>query len=374
MPSPTITYLADVYFEAGAARHVPEVLRKHGMSRPLIVTDSGVITAGVVERLQSAPREAVFSGVDPNPTEENVEHGLGLYRERGCDGVLAVGGGSPIDCAKAIALLVTHGPPLEQYAFLRGGLDRITEGKPPVIAVPTTAGTGSEVGRGALITFRSGRKLAILSPKLIPQAAVCDPELTLSLSPLLTAATGMDAVSHCVETFMSPRFNPVADAIALDGLRRAAEWIRRAVRDGPDIEARSEMLMAALEGGLTFQKGLGAIHSLSHALGALSHRRLHHGTLNSVFLPHVLRFNAEGCEAKLRRLADVLSLSSGGAVPAFFEGLARELGLPPRLRDLGVPWDEAESCTQAAFDDHCGATNPRPLSLEASRDLLRVAW
>ncbi len=213
-----------------------------------------------------------------------------------------------------------------------------------------------------------------MSPKLIPEEAVCDPELTLGLPPLLTAATGMDAISHCVETFLSPRFNPIAEAIALDGLARAVRSIRRATRNGEDIEARSEMLMAALEGGLTFQKGLGAVHSLSHGLGGLAHRRLHHGTLNAIFLPHILRFNVEACSGKMQRLAEVLRLPPGEAVPSFFEELSRSLGLPARLRDLGVPWEEVEACTRAAFDDHCGATNPRALSMEACGAVLRFAY
>jgi len=279
-----------------------------------------------------------------------------------------------MDCAKAIALLATHPPPLEAYAFLRGGLERISGSKPPVIAVPTTAGTGSEVGRGALITFQSGRKLAILSPRLIPEAAVCDPELTLGLPPPLTAGTGMDAVTHCVETYLSPRFNPVAEAIALDGLQRALRHIRTAVSNGSELQARSEMLLAALQGGLTFQKGLGAVHSLSHALGSLEHRRLHHGTLNAILLPHVLRFNAEACWPKLKRLSQVLRLPSAAKVAGYFEGVAREIGLPLRLRDLGVPWEEVEALSTAAFEDHSSATNPKPLSVEACRELFRAAY
>jgi alcohol dehydrogenase class IV len=370
---PTLTYLTDVYFEPGAARRLPELLASRGIRRPLVVTDRGLVALGLVHRL-GLGGEPVFAAVDPNPTEENVLEGVEYYRAHERDGLVALGGGSPIDCAKAIAILTTHPPPLEDYAFLRGGLPRITARKPPLIAVPTTAGTGSEVGRGALITFRSGRKLALISPRLIPEAAVCDPELTLGLPPLLTAATGMDAISHCVETFLSPRWNPVAEAIALDGLARAARWLQRAVEASSSLEARSEMLLAALEGGLTFQKGLGAVHSLSHALGSLQRRQLHHGTLNAILLPHVLRFNEPLCREKLERLAVAAGASSGDGLAEFFEQLTAAIGLPPRLRDLGVPWEEVEALCPAAREDHSTATNPRPLSLEDCRDLFRAAY
>ncbi len=371
---PTFSYLTDVYFEPDAVRHVPEILNRLKISRPLVVTDPGVIAAGLVDRIPGLQAAKIFAEVDPNPTEANVERGLEQFRAHACDGLIAVGGGSPIDCAKAISILATHAAPLEDYAFLRGGLDRIGAGKPPVIAVPTTAGTGSEVGRGALITFRNGHKWAILSPRLIPQAAVCDPLLTLGLPPRLTAGTGLDAISHLVETFLSPRWNPVADAIALDGLARAVKHLRNAVRDGSSVEARSEMLLAAVQGGLTFQKGLGAIHSLSHPLGSLEHRKLHHGTLNAVILPHVLRFNAEACPQKMSRLAEVLGIADAALVPEFFATLAREVGLPPRLRDMGVPWEEVEAQSQAAFEDHSGATNARPLSIDVCRELYRRAY
>ncbi len=193
--------------------------------------------------------------------------------------------------AKAVALLVAHPPPLAQYAMVEGGVARITPAVAPLIAIPTTAGTGSEVGRGGLITLADGRKLGLVSPHLIPKVAICDPELTLGLPPLLTAATGMDALAHCLETFLSPRVNPPAEAIALDGLGRAARHIERAVSDGADREARWQMMTASMEGAMAFQKGLGAVHAMSHPMGALREPSLHHGTLNAVVLPAVLRFN-----------------------------------------------------------------------------------
>jgi alcohol dehydrogenase class IV len=373
MSPPTITYLTDIYFEPGATRHLPDLCQKLNIRRPLLVTDCGLVSLGITSRLPFTPA-VVFDDVPGNPTEQSVLQGLSVYRDHKCDGIVAVGGGSPMDCAKCIAVLAGHPQPLEQYAFVHGGVGKITGDKPPVICVPTTAGTGSEVGRGALITMSSGSKLALLSPKLIPEAAVCDPLLTLELPPGLTAACGMDAISHCVETFCSPRFNPVAEAIALDGLRRAVRNIKLAVRDGQDVTARSEMLMAAVEGGLTFQKGLGVVHSLSHALGGLASRRLHHGTLNAIFLPHVLRFNMEACGDKIDRLASLLGLKDRTDLPRVFNDLTAELGLPTRLRDMGVTPEELESKVEAAALDHCGATNPRRAERGDLRELFEAAY
>jgi len=266
--------------------------------------------------------------------------------------------------------------------MIEGGVGRITASKPPLIAVPTTAGTGSEVGRGALITFdvsaaadgAADDKLALISPHLIPTAAVCDPELTLGLPPALTAGTGMDAISHCVETYLSPRFNPVAEAIALDGLSRALANLGRAVSHGDDLAARSEMLMAALEGGLTFQKGLGVIHALSHPLGGLKDKRLHHGTLNAVFLPHAIRFNHEACPAKMQVMAQLAGVSSARNLPYFFESLTASIGLPTRLRDMGVTPDDLAACLPGAVKDHSNQSNPRAVTAGDLRTLYDAAW
>ena len=231
-----------------------------------------------------------------------------------------------------------------------------------MIAIPTTAGTGSEVGRAALITLDDGRKLGFISPHLIPKAAICDPELTLGLPPWLTAATGMDAVTHCIETFLSPRFNPPAEAIALDGLARAWAAIERAVADGGDREAREEMMMAALEGGLTFQKGLGAVHALSHPLGGLKAPSLHHGTLNAVLLPAVLRFNEPHAEDKYGSCAACCNLPEDASLPGYFAALTARLGLPTSLRQMGVPEACLPDIARNATLDHSAATNPRPAS------------
>lgn len=371
MIPPTFSYLTDVYFEPGSAKVLPEVLSILGVSRPMVVTDAGLVDLGVLDRL-GIEEATLFSDVPTNPTEQSVLAGLRQYREAACESIIALGGGSPMDCAKAIALLVTHPEPLEQYALIRGGIGKITADKPPVVAIPTTSGTGSEVGRAALITFNATTKLAIVGKSMIPDIAICDPELTLNLPPQLTAATGMDAISHCVETFCSPKFNPVADAIALDGLQRACTNLRAAVANGSNLAARSEMMMASTQGALAFQKGLGMIHSLSHPLGALE-KRLHHGTLNAIFLPHVLRFNAEACAEKMNRMAAAAGATNGNALPEFFERLSVEIGLPTQLRDLGVTREELTRMAEPAVADHSTATNPRAFDEDDARRMLEAA-
>ena len=244
---------------------------------------------------------------------------------------------------------------------------------PPLIAVPTTSGSGSEVGRAALITVPGEGKLGFLSNYLLPAATICDPELTLELPPLLTAATGMDALSHCVETFCSPRYNPVADAIALDGLERGYRNILKATHNGTDRQARSEMMMCSLQGGLAFQKGLGAVHSLSHPLGALTDKRLHHGTLNAIFLPVVLRFNFDYCKDKMQAIARRLEITDA-SLPDRFAQLNQELGLPARLRDLGLTKEDLEPLAEKAKEDHCTPTNPRTLEVEDFRQLYSEGW
>jgi 4-hydroxybutyrate dehydrogenase len=358
-----ITYLTTVRFGFGVLAELPEDLAALGMERPLIVTDRGIAAAGLLERLYAVlgirPR-SVFDEVPSNPTEEAALRALDQYRSEGCHGLIGFGGGSPIDLAKAVALLAAHPGPLAQYAMIEGGLARITDKVAPVIAVPTTAGTGSEVGRGSLMNLSDGRKVGLISPYLIPKRAICDPDLTLMLPPRLTAATGMDALSHCIESFLSPRFNPPADAIALDGAGRIVRHLERAVENGADREARAELMMGALEGGLTFQKGLGAVHGLSHALGSLKEPSLHHGTLNAVVLPPVLRFNASHVGDKYERLAAATGLEAGTDLAAFVEDLNARIGLPGSLREMGVPTSSIPEMARKAERDHSTATNPRP--------------
>ena len=373
-----ITYLTSVRFDFGALSGVGQDLADLAIARPMIVGDPGVVALGLVERLhQAAPslRGAVlFDEVPSNPTEAAVETAVAIYQARGCDGLVAIGGGSPIDLAKAVALRATHPGPLSTYAAILGGVARITPAVAPVIAIPTTSGTGSEVGRAALVTLSDGRKLGFISPHLIPRQAICDPVLTLGLPPRLTAATGMDALTHCIETYLSPRDNPPAEAIALDGLARAAANILRATGNGTDREARREMMMAALEGGLTFQKGLGAVHSLSHALGALKAPSLHHGTLNAVLLPAVLRFNEPAARAKFEALRRALGLQAGADLARHVEDLNARLGLPKGLGDMGVPREVVADVAEAALADHSTATNPRPVAVADFRRLLEEAW
>ncbi len=372
----TIGYLTTTIFDFGAIKSLPTELEALGIRRPLLVTDAGVQSAGIAAQVLAhldPTTVAVFAGTPPNPTEEAVREGVVAYRDGGCDGVIALGGGSPIDLAKGVALAATHEEPLEQYAAVLGGVGKITTKVAPVIAIPTTAGTGSEVGRGALINLTNGSKLALISPYLIPIRAICDPELTLGLPPLLTAATGIDALTHCIETFLSPLVNPPAEAIALDGAQRAWRFIQRAVTSGADREARWEMMMAALEGGLTFQKGLGAVHSLSHAAGALRSPTLHHGMLNGVFLPHILRFNAQSVGSKYEKLSDIFCIARETDLATAVSDLVQSLKLPATLGQMGFEAWHIPQTVVRALADHSNATAPRKASAEEFEALLRAA-
>ncbi len=361
--SELIQYLTKIRFGQGAIAELAEELSALSIHRPMIVTDQGLVGLGLIaEVIETAALPAditIFSDTPENPTEDAVETALALYRQSDADGLIAIGGGSSIDLAKGIRLLATHDGPLEQYAAIHGGVAKIRTDMPPLIAVPTTAGTGSEVGRATLLTLRNERKLGFLSPHLIPSVAICDPNLTRGLPARLTAATGMDAISHCVETYLSPKNNPVAEAIALDGLSRAWTHLPRAVAEGSDMEARSEMMMAALQGALAFQKGLGAIHSLSHALGGLKQFRLHHGALNAIFMPTVLRFNEPVCEAKYARIRQVMGLPTGTDLAQTFAVLNANLGLPATLTEMGVTPNVTDQVAEWSFADHSTATNPR---------------
>ena len=371
-----IQYLTQIEFDYGAVQQLPAQCQRVGITRSLIVTDAGVRAAGVlqpvIDALQGLPH-AVFDGTPPNPTEAAVRAATEIYQRERCDGLIAVGGGSAIDCAKGVAIAATHPGPLKTYATIEGGSPKITEAAAPLIAVPTTAGTGSEVARGAIVIVDDGRKLGFHSWHLMPRAAICDPALTLGLPPKLTAATGMDAIAHCMEVFMAPAFNPPADGIALEGLRRGWAHIERATKDGSDREARLNMMAASMHGALGFQKGLGAVHSLSHSLGG-ANPRLHHGTLNAVFLPAVIRFNAGAesiqKEARLARMAQAMGLPAGSDVADAVHDMTARLGLPTGLAAMGVTEDLWAGVIEHAQLDHCHKTNPRIASADDYRQML----
>src|SRR5690606_13959035 len=354
-----INYLTQIQFGYGALATLAGECARLGMRAPLVVTDAGVRAAGLLDRvldaLGDAPGVAVYDATPPNPNEAALRDAVALFRGGRHDGVIAVGGGSAIDLAKGVTLCGTHDGPLKTYAAIEGGAPRITARVAPLIAIPTTAGTGSEVGRGAILILDDGRKVGVLSPHLIPKAAICDPELTLGLPARLTAATGMDAIAHCIETFLAPAFNPPADGIALDGLRRAWRHIERATREPGDREARLNMMSASMQGALAFQKGLGCVHSLSHALGGID-PALHHGTLNAIFLPAVIAFNGQAdsvrAEAKLDRLAQAMALPGGDAVGPAIREMSARLGLPGGLAQLGVTEDQYPRIVAGALADH----------------------
>lgn len=374
-----IQYITQIQLDFGVLKTLAAECAKAHIQRPLIVSDPGIRAAGLLQQaldvLQDLP-VAVFDQTPSNPTEAAVRAAVAMYRDQGCDGLIAVGGGSAIDCAKGVAIAVHHPGPLKTYATIEGGAARITDQVPPLIAVPTTAGTGSEVARGAIVIVDDGRKLGFHSWHLVPKVALLDPELTLGLPPMLTAATGMDAIAHCMETFMAAPFNPPADGIALDGLARGWAHIERASRNGQDREARLNMMSASMQGAMAFQKGLGCVHSLSHSLGGIN-PRLHHGTLNAVFLPAVVRFNAEAESVqrhdRLNRMAHAMGLRSGGDVPEAILDMNARLGLPKGLRAMGVDESVFDRVITGALADHCHQTNPRIASAGDYREMLNSA-
>ena len=374
-----ILYITNVLIDFGALAQLQAECERAGIRRPLIVTDAGVKAAGLLDQALAALPGlpfAVFDQTPSNPTEAAVRAAVVIYKAGNCDGLIALGGGSAIDCAKGVAIACTHEGPLKTYATIEGGSPKITDRVPPLIAVPTTAGTGSEVARGAIVIVDDGRKLGFHSWHLVPKTALLDPALTLGLPPMLTAATGMDAIAHCMETFMAPPFNPPADGIALDGLARGWAHIERATRDGSDREARLNMMSASMQGAMAFQKGLGCVHSLSHSLGGVD-PQLHHGTLNAMFLPAVIRFNAEAesmkKERRLDRMAQAMGLASGAEIPDAITAMNARLGLASGLAAIGVTPALFDRVIEGALADHCHKTGPRLASSEDYRAMLNAA-
>ena len=358
----TLTYLTTTHFDYGAVQKVPSALRRAGISRPFIATDVGVRTAGLVQAVTGTLDKdmpvSLFDGTPGNPTEAAVLKALYQFTSDGCDGVLAIGGGSSMDLGKAVALLSGSGGPLAQYDPLQGG-GKLIKSVAPLIAIPTTAGTGSEVSVGFVIIMSDGRKVTFASPHFVPRAAICDPELTLGLPKALTAATGMDAITHCIEAFLTPTINPPADGVALDGLWRGWHALPIAVENGQDRDARWQMMMCSTEGALSFIKGLGAVHAISHAAGRIERLNLHHGTLNAVLLPAVLRFNASVCGEKYKRLGQAMGLSPKADLAEAVSAMNAEIGLPSGLGDMGVEEENIPELVAYSMKDLSAATNPR---------------
>lgn len=366
----TFSFPTTVLFGPGAIECLSSELARRGMHKPLLVTDNGLASTPVMERLnQLAPAAALFSGVDPNPSEKNVLDGVACYKDTACDSIIGFGGGSAIDAAKAIRLKATHPLDLAEYDDRLGGDARITSSMPPFIAVPTTAGTGSEVGRSTVITIaKTNRKTVIFSPFLMPDLAIADPCLTCAMPPKITGGSGMDAFTHNVEAFLSRGFQPICDAIALGGAAIAYQNLPRVMSQPGDLEARGQMMIAAMMGAIAFQKGLGAVHSLAHPLS--SEFGMHHGTSNAVLLPFVLEFNRSAVPERFRTLARHL----GKDVAACTRELNEICKIAPRLRDHGIPEDALPRLAQKAFEDACHLLNPRPCTEGILLSLYREAW
>src|SRR5215469_7838533 len=382
----TFSFPTRIVFGVGAVRQLPACLEENGVRRPLVVTDPGLRAAPPFNAVESALQDGgieyeVFAGVHPNPIEEDVVQAAESYRGAGCDGVIGVGGGSAIDVAKATVVMARHEGSLADFEAQSGGMDRMSGPYDPIIAIPTTAGTGSEVGRSSVITsLKLRRKIIIFSPWLMPKRAILDPELTVSLPPFLTAATGMDAFTHCLESLTCPVFHPLCDAIAIHGLELVIRFLERATRDGKDIEARGNMLVAASMGAIAFQKDLGATHSLAHPLS--TEFGLHHGLANALCLTAVMRFNLETAAPHYARLAriyggcnanepdDQLAAKAVNRVEAMID----RLGIKRGLRDYGVPRGSLEALSGSAFADSCHKTNIRPCTQDDLHRLYQESW
>jgi alcohol dehydrogenase class IV len=376
-----MSYPTKVVFGVGALARLPAQVERLRMKHPLVVTDAGVAKAGLARRIHEVLTKAgvafdVFDRVEPNPTEKDAFDGVAAYRRHGCDGIIAVGGGSPLDAAKLVQLLVTHEPPLSRYDDAKGGDKYVVDNLPPLIAIPTTAGTGSEVSRSGVATLKdTGRKTVVFSPFLLPKAAICDPELTVDLPPHLTAATGMDAFTHCLEAYVSNGFHPLADALAIDGVWRVARSLPLAFENGKDLQARADMMVAAMQGAMAFQKGLGAAHALAHALTPISN--VHHGLANAIVLPVVMEFNRASVVARLARIAVAMGESSqtreemlAAKAIEHVRKLNASLKIPGRLRDAGVREADLPLIAEKAFQDASHLGNPRKCT---EADLLAMA-
>lgn len=370
-----MNYLTQCTFDYGALEQTPKVLQRLGVTRPFIVTDPGLKANGLLAALLAAlgaEPAGMFTETPPNPTESASAKAADAYRAAGANGIVAFGGGSSMDLAKAMGLMVSHEGPFERLGGSVKGMKHIGA-IPPLVAIPTTAGTGSEVSPGAVVILDNGRKETFVSPFLVPKAAICDPELTLGLPPQLTAATGMDAMTHCIEAVLTPVVHPPAEAIGVDGAERIGTWLERAVKDGSDRDARWHMMMGSFEGALAFSKGLGAVHGLSHALGRIHDLKLHHGTLNAVILPHSLAMIGNNAADKFARLRRALGLAPNADLAQYIADLNARIGLPSGLAAMGVKEEHGEGAIDYAVSDLATLTNAVPFEGDQYRELFRRA-
>ncbi|HET7400803.1 MAG TPA: iron-containing alcohol dehydrogenase [Usitatibacter sp.] len=370
------SFPTEIHFGPGARHRVAAHLLEHGVRRPLVVTDKGLgalpVLADFVAALEGL-EPAVYSGVFGNPDRSQVRAGVDAYRAHGADGVVGFGGGAALDVAKAVALMAVHDGDILEYAWDHPRVRPIANPLPYFVALPTTSGTGSEVGRSSVISEESTHvKKIVFNPALLARAVFADPELTLGLPAAVTAATGMDALTHNVESYLSPEYHPLCDGIALEGARIAAHALERAVGSPRDIQARADMMMSSMMGAIAFQKDLGAVHSCAHALGTVVD--MHHGLANGIMIDHVMRFNAAAAEAKMAELARVCG--AGDSAQAFVEWLARlksRIGIPARLGGKGVAASHIPRLVEVAVADTCHRTNPRPCTAEDFTRLFEAA-
>ena len=352
------------HFENGSLKKISEVLKAHGIKKPLICTDPGLASIGMTDKIRNLLSNELsptfYEETPANPTEKAVDEALEAYKTNDCDGVIGFGGGSSMDLGKAVALMANHEGNVIDYSLNEGGFTKIKK-TVPMIAIPTTSGTGSEVSVGSVIIMNDGRKLILASEHLRPDAAICDPELTVGLPPILTAGAGMDALTHCIEAIMSPINDPPAEAVGLDGIEKIVreESLINACKDGQDLDARWNMMMASTEGAMAFSKGLGAVHSMSHAIGADQELRLHHGTLNGVILPTVIRFNKDHVGNKLPRILRAMGKSESADLADEIEKFNEKIGLPSGLKEMGVTEEMIPELVEHSITDPSNVTTPR---------------
>jgi alcohol dehydrogenase class IV len=360
-----ISFPTTIHFGPGARKLVGVHLRELGLRRPLVVTDRGLallpVLSEFLQHLHTGLDAGVYSGVHGNPTAAQVTQGVAAFKAHRADCVIGFGGGAALDVAKLVGAMAVHDGDVLEYAWDHPRVRPLTQPLPPFFALPTTSGTGSEVGRSSVVSEDDTHvKRVIFSPKLLAREVFADPELTFGLPPAVTAATGMDALTHNIESYLSPAYHPLCDGIALEGVRIAARALPVAVRDGRNLAARADMMMASMMGAIAFQKDLGAVHSCAHALGAVAD--LHHGLANALMLEPVMRFNAEAVPAKFAELAHVAGLAAADDFVPWLARLKREIGIAPSLATAGVRRDQFPRLVELAVADVCHQTNPRTCS------------